>query len=274
MKINETLLKIKPEDLEPHPWNRKRIENEDELDSKRREKLREEQIKFEESIAKSGIWESSPLLITKEKVNGKYQILRGRRRFEAVLKNIKRGKLPFNYKIPCLQMVEDTQEALREAIFGDNDQGRGYSFADRIEILKTLLPLKRLLSAEKGVAKGTGVIAELERLLPFWTNSVINKTVTHLRRLHADEMTYKEPPEEKIDNLNRLLLSILQLHKTKTQRVEKVRKEITKLEADLKKDVHKIEQEIAEYSREFGKGGYKAYLRNYLKSKRPEFQGL
>ncbi len=125
MKLSE-LSRISLENLEFHPWNKKRIDVETESDPKKKEKMLEERVKFDESIAKSGIWDSHPLLISKNKnENRKFWVFRGRRRMESIQRNIKRGKMPETYKPPCIQLIDDDHHAsIRESLFGDNDQAK------------------------------------------------------------------------------------------------------------------------------------------------------
>ena len=176
--------------------------------------------------------------------------------------------------MPCFQLLDNTDASIREALFGDNDQGRSYTIADRCEIIKSLIPLKRLLESERGTTKGTGVLEELYNLLPFWSKAPVRFTFWHVRKSVAGELSYKEPDPDRIQNLNKLILSIYNLHKSKTKINEDYKKQITSLEMDRRKKTKKIDKEIASFSLEFGKGGFKGYIRSFKNSKRPEFAFL
>ncbi len=130
-----------------------------------------------------------------------------------------------------------------------------------------------MLDASQGAKNSEGgVLAEIQKLLPNWTMATIKKTLWVYRTSMAGEMPYKEPDSKKIENLNHLVLSIYQLHKSKEKISEQTRKEIRSLETQLKEKTEKIDKEILSLGRGFPKGGYKAYLRNALDSKkRPEF---
>lgn len=272
IKISEDMIRIRPDKLEPHPWNFERtpITKEE----------KEEWINFKESIWRDGVWADKPILISKEKSpsTGKHYILRGRRRWKAASEGIKKEKLPANFTIPAVYLLSD-EESLYEAIYGDNDTPFKYRPEDRFRIIKERWGVDAILEINSGGARRgdfqarTPLYEIIKNAIPSWSKDSIIKDLVTLRKIlkEESETKYPELSEEKIASLNRQIRSWWE-RKSKIVKLEEEWKEVNK---SYKEKIQKISSELATYSKGFPvAGGPEKYLASFINSKRPEFKSL
>ncbi|TGM88284.1 hypothetical protein [Leptospira bouyouniensis] len=272
IKISEDIIKIRPDKLEPHPWNFER--------SPVTTEEKEEWINFKESIWRDGIWADKPILISKEKSSstGKHFILRGRRRWKAISEGIKKEKLPANYSIPAVYLLSD-ESTLYEAIYGDNDTPFKYRPEDRYRIIKERWGVDAILEINSGGSrKGeiqvrTPLYELIHSAIPSWSKATIIKDLTNLRKIlkEESETKYPELSEERITNLNRQIRSWWE----RKSKILKLEEELEEVKQGYKEKIQKISEELSTYSKGFPiAGGPERYISSFINSKRPEFKSL
>lgn len=272
IKISEEMVRIRPDKLEPHPWNFERlpVTNEE----------KEEWINFKESIWRDGVWADKPILISKEKssVSGKHFILRGRRRWKAITEGIKKEKLPTSYTIPAVYLLSD-ENTLFEAIYGDNDTPFKYRPEDRQRIIKERWGVKAILEISSGGSRKGEIIVKkplhqvIKEAIPSWSKATIEYDLTALRKaLKAEaESKYPELSEEKIANLNRQVRSWWE----RKSKILKLEEELEEVKKGYKEKIQQISGELSTYSKGFPvAGGPEKYIESFINSKRPEFKSL
>jgi hypothetical protein len=269
IKISEDIIRIKADQLEPHPWNfERKPESTDE---------KADWMNFKLSIWRDGVWPDKPILISKTKnENGNYQILRGRRRWKAVSEGLKLGKIASD-KIPCVQLLSD-ESTLLEAIYGDNDTPFKYRPSDRYRIIKERWGIKAVLAVNSGGDRvKTMDVKEsladvIHKAIPSWSLDTIKKDLANLRKLHREEMdAYPDLSEDKIEKLNHQVLSwwerrkmIIQIEAEKEQAIQ-----------TYKKRIEKVSREMSDFNKGFPiAGGVERYILAHIDSKRPEFSAL
>lgn len=258
--------------LEPHPWNFAR--------PPRDQTEKEEFQAFKQSIWKDGVWSDKPIVITKEKPNGKYQILRGRRRWEAIVEGIQKGKVEEKYKIPCLFLESDFEEVGLEVIYGDNDSGKKYRPEERQKIIIERWGLKNVLkdsrggdytSAEQRAREKESLRDQIKKAIPVWTIYQIDRDITAIRKEHSKELKYPEIDEQTVEKLNRQVLAWWERVKQK----QAIEKEMEKVLDKFGERIQKANNEISAFAKGFpAPGGPEKYLEQFIDSKRPEFKPL
>lgn len=271
IKISDEQFKIVAEKLEPHPWNFDRApETTEEKD---------EWINFKESIWRDGVWADKPILISKEKNNlGKHYILRGRRRWKAISEGIKKGKIPKNYGIPAVYLLSD-ESTLHEAIYGDNDTPLKYKPKDRYRIIRERWGDKAILEMNSGGSRKGEIIVKtslvdiIHNSIPSWSKHTITHDLFVLRKILKEESEVKYPdlPEEKIERLNRQVLSWWE----RKRKIIKLEQELEEVKQGYKEKINTISAELSTFSKGFPvAGGPEKYILAHIGSKRPEFNLL
>ncbi len=272
IKISDHQIRIKSTDLEPHPWNFERTPETTEE--------KEEWIHFKASVWRDGVWADKPILISKEKNNfGKYYILRGRRRWKAIVEGIKKGKVDSGYKIPAVHLLSDSS-TLHEAIYGDNDTPLKYKPKDRYRIIKERWGIDAILEVNAGGSRKGKVIVKrsladvIHEAIPSWSKHTINHDLLNLRKILKGELDGKKYPDlsaEKIESLNRQVLSWWE-RKRKVLRLEE---ELEEVKQGYKEKINEISSEISLFSKGFPiAGGPERYIQAHINSKRQEFHSL
>lgn len=271
IKLSDSITLVSPKMLEPHPWNFARPPR-DQIE-------KEEFLAFKQSIWKDGIWTDKPIVITKEKPNGKYQILRGRRRWEAIVDGIQKGKVDDKYKIPCLFLESDFEEVGLEVIYGDNDSGKKYRPEERQKIIIERWGLKNILvdyrggdytSSEQKARYKEPLRDIIKKAIPQWTIHQIERDLSAIKAAHKNSK-YPEVDEEMAEKLNRQVLAWWERVKQK----QAIEKEMAKVLDKFGERIQKANNEISTFSKGFpAPGGPEKYLEQFIDSKRPEFKPL
>lgn len=266
------MTRIKPDKLEPHPWNFERTPVTTEE--------KEEWINFKDSIWRDGVWADKPILISKEKspTTGKHYILRGRRRWKAVSEGIKNGRLPSNTTIPAVYLLSE-ENSLYEAIYGDNDTPFKYRPEDRHRIIKERWGVKAILEVNSGGSRKGEIIVKkplheiIREAIPSWSKATIENDLTVLRKIlkAESENKYPELTEEKIEKFNRQVKSWWE----RKSKIIKLEAELEEVEKGYKDKIQSISSELATFSKGFpAAGGPEKYIASFINSKRPEFKSL
>lgn len=281
LKISKEVSYLNSSVLTPHPWNPDRTVPELEETPEQKEERRA----FEASILRNGV--EKPILVTLEKnKKGLYEILRGRRRWTAIRKFIKKGSLPENTKIPVQFLESSFEETGEEAVFGDNDNALRYTGTQRRQVIIDRFGLENILEDTRGGDRGNqfvggrlaqtqGLVKQVHSRFPWWPIGTIQYDVALIRKEYRTLKKFPEPNEDQIDNLNNLVLSWWEIR----QSIDKIRedrtKQLTALGMKFDERISKREKEASFLNTEFRKfGGIETYLEKYLGSKRPEFSPL
>ncbi|TGM22030.1 hypothetical protein, partial [Leptospira meyeri] len=265
IKISEDIIKIRPDKLEPHPWNFER--------SPVTTEEKEEWINFKESIWRDGVWADKPILISKEKspTTGKHYILRGRRRWKAISEGIKKEKLPSSYTMPAVYLLSD-ENSLYEAIYGDNDTPFKYRPEDRYRIIKERWGVKAILEISSGGSRKGEIIVKkplfetIHEAIPSWSKAVIKSDLILLRKILKAESEEKYPDltEDKIENLNRQARSWWE----RKSKILKLEEELEEVKQSYREKMHKISEEMSLFSKGFPvAGGPEKYIASFINSK-------
>ncbi|MDZ4726220.1 MAG: hypothetical protein SH817_08680 [Leptospira sp.] len=273
LKISSVVTQKKAISLRPDPKNAAR--------PPRTPEQKEEWRSFCESVWKNGIWGDKPLLVYKDKKSGKLLILRGRRRWTAVIEGIKKKKLPKNFMVPVVFLESDYDSTYREAIYGDNDTNQRYWPEERQEIMIREWGIPALIKNYKGGDYTSGkaetdprnlrkaIRHVIHEAIPQWTLYQIDRDLEAIKKANKNEK-YPELTDDQIQSYNKQILSWW-------ERVNILRKIEKEKEDELKKFIKREEnakKEIADFAKGFPKGGPELYAKIALKSKRSEFQVL
>jgi len=271
IKISDEQIRIRADKLEPHPWNFER--------SPETTEEKEEWINFKESIWRDGVWADKPILISKEKSgSGKHFILRGRRRWKAITEGIKKGKLPDNYSLPACYLLSD-ESTLYEAIYGDNDTPLKYRPQDRFRIIKERWGVQAVLAMNAGGSRigtiivKTSLVDVIHNAIPSWSKHTITRDLFLLRKIlkEEEEIKYPDLPEDKIEKLNRQVLSWWE----RKRKIIKLEDERQAAIDSYREKINSLASELTTFSRGFPvAGGPEKYIKAHINSKRPEFNSL